>query len=57
VDDKGRVICETTENHHSKNEIKFGSPVQTSALTVQLCRKHENVPVSLFGIQAFGSGS
>lgn len=54
LDDRGQVVYETAENHHSRPEIKFEEPVQTSTLTVQLYRKHENVPVSLFGIQAFG---
>jgi hypothetical protein len=57
LDDRGQVVYETTENHHSRHEIKFEKPVQTSALAVQLYRKHENVPVSLFGIQAFGAST
>lgn len=53
LNDKGQVIYETTENHHSRNEIRFEKVVQTSALTVQFNRKNENVPVSLFGLQVF----
>ncbi|MDR2037609.1 MAG: FAD-dependent oxidoreductase [Bacteroidales bacterium] len=54
VDDKGTVIYEKSDNHHSRNEIKFEKPVQTKSLTVQFHRSHENVPVSLFGLQIFG---
>ena len=54
TDDKGRVVYETSDNRHSRNEIKLDTPLQTSSLTVQLTRAHEIVPVSLFGIQAFG---
>lgn len=56
TDDKGQVIYETSENHHSRNEISFGRTIETSSLTVQLYRKYDNVPASLFGIQAFGPG-
>ena len=54
MDDRGRVIYETTDNRHSRNEIRLDAPLQTSSLTVELTRAHENVPVSLFGIQVFG---
>ena len=54
LNDRGQVIYETSENHHSRNEICLEQPVQTTSLTIQLYRTHKNVPVSLFGIQAFG---
>jgi hypothetical protein len=53
VDDQGNTIHETTDNHHSRNIIRFEKGVQTSALTVRFDRKLENVPVSLFGLQVF----
>ena len=53
-DDKGNVIYETSENHHSRNEIVLKNTVQTSKLVVELHKKMANVPISLFGIQAFG---
>jgi hypothetical protein len=53
--DAGEVIYETSDNHQSRNEIPFEKPVRTSSLTVQLSRSGENVPVSLFGIQAFST--
>ena len=53
LNDKGQLIYETAENHNSRNEIRFEKVVQTSALTVQFNRKHENVPISLFGLQVF----
>ncbi len=56
-DETGQIVYETSENHHSRNEIRFEKPVQTSALTVQLYRQYENVPVSVFGIQAFGTAT
>ena len=54
VDDKNRVVFETSDNRQSRHEIRLDSPLQTMSLTVQLKRANENVPVSLFGIQAFG---
>jgi hypothetical protein len=54
MNDRGEVIYETSDNHSSRNEIRLENPVTTSVLTVQLRRANGNVPVSLFGIQAFG---
>jgi len=54
LDDAGNMIYELHENHHSRNEISFERSVLTSALDIQLYRDQEKVPVSLFGIQAFG---
>ena len=51
MDENGKVLYETSENHHSRNEIKFEKAVSTSVLTIQFSRKSENVPVSLFGLQ------
>jgi hypothetical protein len=53
LDDKDRVIYETTRNHSSRNEIRFEKPVDTSELSVRFSRKQLNVPVSLFGFQVF----
>jgi hypothetical protein len=52
-DDKKNVVYAISNNRHSRNEITLETPLQTSSLTVQLTRAHENVPVSLFGIQVF----
>jgi hypothetical protein len=54
VNDRGKIIYETSDNHHCRNEIRLENPVQTASLTVQLHRAHDNIPVSLFGIQIFG---
>ncbi|MDR2774397.1 MAG: hypothetical protein LBC19_06585 [Tannerella sp.] len=53
LDDQGRTVYEISDNHHSRNEILLETPLRTSSLTVQLFCTHENVPVSLFGLQAF----
>jgi len=53
MDDKGQIIYETSNNHLSRNEIRFGNPVKTSVLTLQFEQISENTPVSLFGIQTF----
>ena len=53
VDDKGSIVFETSDNRKSRNEITLDTPLKTTSLTVQLARSYENVPVSLFGIQAF----
>ena len=54
TDDKGRIVYETSNNHHSRNEIKLETPLQTTSITLQLTRAHDRIPVSLFGLQAFG---
>ena len=51
--DRGEVIFETTDNHHSRNEITLEQPIHTSKLTIELYQKEKNVPISLFGVQAF----
>ncbi|GHT52624.1 hypothetical protein AGMMS49982_13340 [Bacteroidia bacterium] len=53
LNDAGQPIYEVSDNHQSRNEIQLEKPVRTSALTVQLTRPGENVPIALFGIQAF----
>jgi hypothetical protein len=53
LDEQGKVVYETTDNHHSRCEIRFESPIKTSSLTLELNATDENIPISLFGIQAF----
>jgi len=53
VDDGGRVVFETSDNRHSRNEIRLTSPLCTTSLTVHMTREHEQVPVSLLGLQVF----
>jgi hypothetical protein len=53
TDDAGHTLYETADNHHSRNEIRLEQPVLTSSLTLECYRVHENVPVSVFGIQVY----
>jgi hypothetical protein len=53
MDESGSLLYETSENHHSRNEIRFEKAVRTSVLTFRFSRKFENIPVSLLGIQVF----
>jgi hypothetical protein len=53
TDSTGQTVCEVTDNHHSRNEIRLEKPLLTSSITLHCYRAHETVPVSLFGIQFF----
>lgn len=55
LDDKGNTVYEKRENFHSRNEIRFEKPLETTSLIIRLDRNSDQVPVSLFGIQAFGA--
>ena len=52
-DDQGRVVHETSDNHHSHYEIRLDSPIKTSSLTLELHAPNAETPVSLLGWQAF----
>ncbi len=54
ADDQGRVVYETSDNHHSRCEIRLDEPVRTSALTLELHSANGGIPVSLLGWQVFG---
>ncbi|GHV47495.1 hypothetical protein FACS1894181_01060 [Bacteroidia bacterium] len=55
LDDAGHTIYEVSDNHQSRNEILLEKPVKTSSITLRLQRSLENVPISVFGVQAFSS--
>ncbi|MDR1523944.1 MAG: FAD-dependent oxidoreductase [Tannerella sp.] len=55
TDDAGKTVYECLDNRHSRVEIQLEKPVLTSSLTLTCYRAHENVPVSLFGIQVYGT--
>jgi hypothetical protein len=52
-DAAGHTLYETSDNHHSRNEIRLEKPVLTSSLTLECYRAHEKVPISVFGIQVY----
>ncbi|MDR1456262.1 MAG: FAD-dependent oxidoreductase [Tannerella sp.] len=54
TDDAGNTVYECSDNRHSRVEIRLEKPVSTSSLTLECYRAHENVPVSVFGIQMYG---
>ncbi|MDR2140156.1 MAG: FAD-dependent oxidoreductase [Tannerella sp.] len=53
TDDSGHTLYEVTDNHHSRNRIRLEKPVLVSSLILECYRAHENVPVSVFGIQVY----
>jgi hypothetical protein len=50
-DDKGAVLFEECDNHLSRTEISFPSPVSTSTLTVEIAETR-GTPAALFKIRA-----
>ena len=50
VDDKGTVFYECTENYHTINDIKLGTPLVTNSIKLKMERPMQNVPASIFQI-------
>ncbi|MDR1919312.1 MAG: FAD-dependent oxidoreductase [Tannerellaceae bacterium] len=53
TDDQGRLVYETSGNHHSRNVIRLDKSIRSSSLSIRFHRTQEQVPISLFGIQIF----
>lgn len=52
-DDSGKVIHSEENNHQSIRRINFSEPIRTRNLSIELEKKLDNVPVSLFGITCY----
>ncbi|GJM30902.1 MAG: hypothetical protein DHS20C17_35370 [Cyclobacteriaceae bacterium] len=50
MDENEAVIFSTSDNHQTRNEILFGTPVKTKKLTIRFQKPVNNVPVSVFGV-------
>ena len=49
-DDRGQSIYKQQDNHQTRNEILFDTPVITSKLTFKFSHPSHNVPAAVFGI-------
>jgi hypothetical protein len=55
LDDQGKVLAEQKDNHQGRVAVKLASPVQTSALTLELPESQGPVPRSLFQIRCYAA--
>jgi hypothetical protein len=47
------LLCEVTENHHSRQVIRLAQPVTTDCLEILLVAPEANVRVALFGVRYY----
>jgi hypothetical protein len=48
-----KVLWEQTDNHQTRNTIRFNTPVQTSELTIEVLASHGDVPAALFEVRCY----
>ena len=47
------LIAEVTNNHQTRNQIAFGSPIVTNQVTIELVAVHGDVPPALFEVRCY----
>ena len=52
-DEHGNVVYRKKDNYHTRNEIRFESPVETKELKIILEHPSANVPASLFSLRCY----
>lgn len=52
-DDSGKLLHREDNNHQTICSINFKEPIKTKSLLIELRKKLDNVPVSLFGINCY----
>lgn len=52
-DDQGRVVYEQRDNHQSRNELTWDTPVVTRQLTIILYHPSPHTPAALLGVRCY----
>jgi hypothetical protein len=50
-----QVLAEKTDNHQTRNVIRFDTPVQTSELAIRVLSSHGNAPAAIFEVRCYES--
>jgi hypothetical protein len=53
LDGQGNVVSEVTDNHQTRNTVRFAEPLLTDTLTIECLGSHGPVPAALFEVRAY----
>lgn len=53
LDQDGRVLHETTANHHTRNTIRLPEGTRVTALHIECLATHGETPAAIFGVQCY----
>jgi len=57
LDGTGRVVAEVTDNHQTRNTMRWSEPLLTDRLTIECLESHGPVPATLFEVLVYGPGN
>ncbi len=54
-DGTGQVVAEQTDNHQTRNTVRFDPPMVTDRLVIELVESHGPVPAALFEVRCYST--